>query len=93
MLEALERVAPGAAEAADYREALRPTDLAAVWGRPAAAAAYMGAARNWLGRRGAPHRTEWPGLFVVGEWTYPGRSLSNVAEGALRVADLITQKM
>ncbi len=93
MLEALERVAPGAAEAADYREALRPADLAAVWGRPAAAAAYMEGGRSWLGRRGVPHRTDWPGLFVVGEWTYPGRLLSNVAEGAMRVADLITHKL
>ncbi len=93
LLEAPERVAPGVAEAADYREILQPTDLAAVWGRPAAAAAYVEAGRSWLGRRGAAHRTVWPGLFVVGEWTYPGRSLPNVAEGAMRVADLITQKM
>lgn len=92
LLEALEQVAPGAAAAALYHEVLRPADLAAIWGRPMAAVAYAGAARGWLGRGGASHRTEWPGLLVAGEWTYPGRLLSNVAEGALRVADLVTER-
>jgi phytoene dehydrogenase-like protein len=92
LLEALELVAPGVASAADYRELLAPADLAAIWGRPSAAVAYAATARSWLGQGGASHRTEWPGLLVAGEWTYPGRLLSNVAEGALRVADLVTER-
>jgi hypothetical protein len=28
-------------------------------------------------------------LLAVGEWTYPGRLLADVVEGAMRVADVI----
>jgi hypothetical protein len=54
-----------------------------------AAVRYATDSRAWLGRRGLPHRVGWPGLLAVGEWTYPGRLISDVVEGAMRVADII----
>jgi hypothetical protein len=35
----------------------------------------------------------WPGLSAVGEWTYPGRMVSNVVEGGMQVADLIAKTL
>lgn len=92
LFEALDQVVPGVAGAAVYHELLPSTALAEIWGRPAAAVRYQTTAREWLGQRGLPHRLEWPGLLVVGEWTYPGRLLAGVAEGAMRVADMISTR-
>ncbi|HYL81232.1 MAG TPA: NAD(P)/FAD-dependent oxidoreductase [Candidatus Acidoferrum sp.] len=90
LFEGLDQVVPGIAGAAVYHELLPSAALAEMWGRPAAAVQYRTTPREWLGQRGLPHRMEWPGLLVVGEWTYPGRLLAGVAEGAMRVAELIT---
>ncbi|MBI4841496.1 MAG: NAD(P)/FAD-dependent oxidoreductase [candidate division NC10 bacterium] len=91
LLEAVDRIVPGVASAMVFHRALAPADLAEAWGRPSAAARYSLDTREWLGERGLPHRLGWPGLLAVGEWTYPGRLICNVAEGAMRVADLISE--
>ncbi len=90
MLGALEQIVPGASEAMVSRLALTPSTLAELWGRPAAAVRYAAESPAWLGCRGFPHRLGWPGLLAVGEWTYPGRLISQVVEGAMRVVDVIT---
>jgi prolycopene isomerase len=92
LFEALDQIMPGIAGTAVYHEFLPPAALAELWGRPSAAVRYTLTPREWLGQRGLSHRMDWPGLLVVGEWTYPGRLLAGVAEGAMRVADLITAK-
>ena len=92
LFEALDQIVPGIAGGMVYHELLPSAALAEMWGRPSAAVQYAMTPREWLGRRGLPHRMEWPGLLVVGEWTYPGRLLAGVAEGAMRVADLITAR-
>jgi hypothetical protein len=90
LLEALEEIAPGAAEATAYREVLRPDVLGEIWGRPSGVARYGLVSPEWLGHRGFPHSVGWPGLLAVGDWTYPGRLVSSSVEGAMRVVDLIT---
>lgn len=89
LLDALDRVIPGVERIAVHRWPAPAPVLAELWGRPMAAVRYASDSRAWLGRRGLPHRVGWPGLLAVGEWTYPGRMLSDVAEGAMRVAELI----
>jgi phytoene dehydrogenase-like protein len=54
-----------------------------------AAVRYEFESGDWLGRRGLAHQVGWPGLLAVGEWTHPGRLVSDVVEGAMHVADLI----
>lgn len=90
LIEALDQLVPGIQEAAAYRQWLSPAALAEVWGRPSAAVRYAADSHEWMGQRGVPHQVGWPGLLVAGGWTHPGRLLSDVVEGALRVADLIT---
>jgi phytoene dehydrogenase-like protein len=89
LLEAVDQLIPGVAGAMAYRRILTPAILAKAWGRPAAAVQYEVKTPDWLGQRGLPHRLGWPGLLAVGDWTYPGRLVSQVVEGAMRVADLI----
>jgi prolycopene isomerase len=89
LLDALEQVAPGLAGALVHHQTFPPGALGTMWGRPMGVVRYGLASPEWLGQRGFPHRVGWPGLFVVGEWTYPGRLLANVVEGAMRVANLI----
>ena len=89
LLDALDRVIPGVERVAVHRWLAPASVLAELWGRPLGAVRYAIDSRAWLGRRGFPHRVGWPGLLAVGEWTYPGRLLSDVAEGAARVAGLI----
>lgn len=89
LLEALDQIVPGVGSAMAFHRLLPPTALAEAWGRPSAAVRYAQESRDWLGQRGLPHRLAWPGLLAVGEWTYPGRLVGNVVEGAMRVADLI----
>ncbi len=91
LLDVLDELVPGVAGATAFHRLLNPADLEAVWGRPAAAVWHAADTRDWLGKRGLPHRLSWPGLLVVGEWTYPGRLVANVVEGAMRVADLIAE--
>jgi phytoene dehydrogenase-like protein len=89
LLGALDRLIPGVEAALAYHRLLLPATLAEIWGRPGAAVRYGVETRSWLGQRGVPHRLGHPGLLAVGEWTYPGRLVAQVAEGAMRVADLI----
>jgi phytoene dehydrogenase-like protein len=89
LLAAVDQLVPGIAGAMAYHRVLLPAALEEVWGRPAAAVRYGVETRNWLGQRGLPHRLGWPGLLALGDWTYPGRLVAQVAEGAMRVADLI----
>ena len=91
LLEVLDEVVPGVGTAVAFRRLLEPTDLEAAWGRPSGPVWRSADAHDWLGQRGLPHRLGWPGLLAVGEWTYPGRLIADVVEGAMRVADLITQ--
>lgn len=91
LLEALDQIVPGVGDAMGFRRVLTTSVLAEAWGRPEAAVRYAAESRDWLGQRGLPHRLGWPGLLAVGEWTYPGRLVSNVVEGAMRVADLISE--
>jgi phytoene dehydrogenase-like protein len=89
LLEALDQILPGAAEAVVHRALLPSAVLGDVWGRPAAVVRYEADSREWLGRRGLAHEVGWPGLLAVGEWTHPGRLVSDVVEGATYVADVI----
>jgi phytoene dehydrogenase-like protein len=93
LLEAVDQLIPGVTGAMAYRQILTPATLAKVWGRPAAAVQYGVKTPDWLGQRGLPHRLGWPGLLAVGDWTYPGRLVAQVVEGAMRVADLIQTEM
>jgi len=89
LLDALDRVIPGVESIAVHQWFAPAPALAELWGRPMATVRYAKDSRAWLGRRGLSHRVGWPGLLAVGEWTYPGRLISDVADGAMRVADLI----
>jgi phytoene dehydrogenase-like protein len=89
LVQALEQVAPGIGQAASYRAAFPPATLGEFLGRPLASMRYEMDFGQWLGRRGHPHQTGWPGLLAVGEWTYPGRLIADVVEGAIQVADSI----
>jgi phytoene dehydrogenase-like protein len=86
-LHALDAVIPGVAEVAALCEPVAPLEAAAHWGRPEAAARYAVEGPEWLGRRGMPARTGWPGVAALGDWTFPGRQVPDVIEGALRLAD------
>ena len=89
LLRAAEQILPGIGAAAVRQTAYTCDDLAKIWGRPKAGLCYTESGRDWLGRRGAPHRLGWPGLLAVGDWTYPGRLPTDVIAGALETADLI----
>jgi phytoene dehydrogenase-like protein len=91
LLEALDEIVPGVDSAMVFHRELTADALAELWGRPSAAVQYAAESRDWLGQRGLPHRLSWPGLLAVGEWTFPGRLVSNVVEGATRVAGLIAE--
>jgi phytoene dehydrogenase-like protein len=91
LVEVLDELVPGVGGAMAFHRVLRATDLEEAWGRPSAAVWHAADTRDWLGRRGLPHRPGWPGLLAVGEWTYPGRLVANVVEGAMRAVDLIAE--
>jgi phytoene dehydrogenase-like protein len=89
LLSTVEQIVPGIDQATAYRAVLPSATLGEFLGRPLASVRYERDSRAWLGARGFTHQTGWPGLFAVGEWTYPGRLLSHVVEGAIWVADSI----
>jgi len=89
LLGALDRVVPGVAGEAVHQLIFSSSVLGAHWGRPLAAVRFTVETDEWLGRRGLRHETAWSNLRVAGEWTYPGRSVSDVVEGAMHVADTI----
>jgi phytoene dehydrogenase-like protein len=89
LLQALDQVIPGVADVTVHQWVLSPAALGELWGRPMATVRYDVEPRAWLGRRGWAHQVGWPGLLAVGEWTYPGRLMSDVVEGAMHVVDRI----
>jgi len=89
LFAALDELIPGVRERAVSPQLLGPAALAELWGRPAGAVRYTPESRDWLGRRGMAHEAGWPGLFVVGDWTFPGRLIADVVEGATEVADTV----
>jgi phytoene dehydrogenase-like protein len=89
LLGALDRLIPGVGSIARHGWIGTAPVLGEVWGRPMGAVRYAATAPEWLGRRGSSHRVGWPGLLAVGEWTYPGRLVSDVVEGAMQAADAI----
>jgi phytoene dehydrogenase-like protein len=91
LLEMLDTIIPGVGGAVAFRRVLTTAALEEVWGRPSATVRYVADTRDWLGQRGLPHRLGWPGLLAVGEWTYPGRLISGVVDGAMRVAGQIIE--
>jgi phytoene dehydrogenase-like protein len=92
LLDGVDQLIPGVADAMAFHRVLMPATLAEVWGRPAAAVRYEMETQGWLGQRGLPHRLGRLRLLAVGDWTYPGRLVAQVAEGAMRVADLISSE-
>jgi phytoene dehydrogenase-like protein len=91
LLEALDHVIPGVERVAVHQQFVPSAALGELWGRPMAAVRYDVDSREWLGRRGVAHHSDWPGLLAVGEWTYPGRLVADVVEGAMYVADRIVR--
>ncbi len=91
LLEALDHVIPGVEGVAVHQQFVPSAALGELWGRPMAAVRYDADSREWLGRRGAAHHFGWSGLLAVGEWTYPGRLIDDVVEGAMYVADRIVR--
>jgi phytoene dehydrogenase-like protein len=89
LLATLEELIPGVRGRAASQQFLGPAALGELWGRPGGAVRYAPESRDWLGQRGAPHEVGWPGLFVVGDWTFPGRLIADVIEGATEVADTL----
>jgi phytoene dehydrogenase-like protein len=89
LFDALEELIPGVRERAVSPQLFGPAALGELWGRPAGAVRYAPESRDWLGQRGAAHEVGWPGLFVVGDWTFPGRLIVDVVEGATEVADTV----
>jgi phytoene dehydrogenase-like protein len=90
---ALEEVIPGGHDVARHREWLGPAEIAAQWGRPGGGVRFSPEGEAWLGRRGMPLRPGWRGLWAVGEWVFPGRQVSSVLEGALRLADRLLEEL
>jgi phytoene dehydrogenase-like protein len=91
LLDALDRVLPGAATLATASQLFGPAALEGLWGRSRAAVRYARSVPEYLGRRGFGHRPNVPGLLWVGAWTYPGMSVSDVVEGAAAAADRILE--
>ena len=89
LFAAVEELIPGARQQAAFQQVLGPAELGELWGRPAGAVRYAPESREWLGRRGMAHDVGWPGLLVAGDWTFPGRLVADVVEGAMEVADTI----
>jgi prolycopene isomerase len=90
VLHALDAFLPGLRGRMDYCEIRSP----AVWqeqtGRPHGAAGYApGSLPVFLGWQGFPHATPLEGLFVAGDWTFPGGGVAAVTEGARRTVDLL----
>lgn len=85
--DAVDRVIPGVMQAAAHHAFLPSTALGTLWGCDVAAVRYTTEASEWLGRRGLRHETGWPNLYAVGPSTYPGRSVDDLVEGALHVAN------
>lgn len=90
VLAALEDLLPGLRGRLDFCEVRTPAAWQEQTGRPHGAAGYARATLPvFLGWQGFPHTTPLPGLFVAGDWTFPGPHAAAVAEGARRTAGLL----
>lgn len=89
LLAALDGVLPGAAAIRTGWQFYSPAELGELWGRSGGVVRFAGEPTGYLGGRGRSHDVGWPGLVAAGAWTYPGRLVAGVAEGALRVADRV----
>jgi len=91
LLDALDQVLPGVADLRAASQTFGPAALEGLWGRPLAVVRYARPLPVHLGRGGFGHRLGWAGMLWAGAWTHPGRSVSDVVEGATAVADLILE--
>ncbi|HEY7676658.1 MAG TPA: NAD(P)/FAD-dependent oxidoreductase [Candidatus Methylomirabilis sp.] len=90
VLSALDGFLPGLRRRMDYCEIRSPVVWQEQTGRPHGAAGYApGSLPVFLGWQGFPHRTPLGGLFVAGDWTFPGGGVAAVTEGARRTVDLL----
>ena len=90
VLSALEDFIPGLRGRMDHCEFRTPAAWQEQNGRPHGAAGYaQGSLPTFLGWQGFPHATPIGGLFVAGDWTFPGCGVAAVLEGARRAADLV----
>ncbi len=90
VLRALDDFLPGLRGRMDYCEFRTPAAWQEQTGRPRGAAGYaQGSLPVFLGWQGFPHTTPIGGLFVAGDWTFPGCSVAAVLEGARRTVGLL----
>ncbi len=90
VLGALDDFIPGLQGHLDFREVRSPLDWQEQTGRPLGTPGYARASLpTFLGRQGVAHRTPVPGLFVAGDWTFPGCGVAAVVEGARRTVGLL----
>ncbi len=90
VLSTLDDFMPGLRGHLDYCEVRSPVVWQEQTGRPNGAASYArGSLPVFLGWQGAPHATPVPGLFVAGDWTFPGCGVAAVLEGARRTVGLL----
>jgi phytoene dehydrogenase-like protein len=90
VLSALDDFLPGLRSRSDFCEFRTPAAWHEHTGRPSGAAGYaQGSLPAFLGWQGFPHATPIAGLFVAGDWTFPGCSVAAVLKGARRTVDLL----
>ncbi len=90
VLNALDDFMPGLRGRMDYCEVRSPVLWQEQTGRPYGAPGYAaGSLPVFLGWQGYPHAMPIAGLFVAGDWTFPGGGVAAVAEGARRTVDLL----
>jgi phytoene dehydrogenase-like protein len=90
VLAALDDFMPGLRGRLDFCEVRTPPAWQEITGRPHGAFGYAPESLPvFLGWSGLPHRTPIGGLYVAGDWTFPGSGLADVLEGARRTANLL----
>jgi len=90
VLTLLDGFLPGLRRRMDYCEMRSPAIWQEQTGRPYGAAGYApDSLPVFLGWQGFPHATPLEGLFVAGDWTFPGGGVAAVTEGARRTVDLL----
>ena len=90
VLGALDDFMPGFQGHLDFCEVRSPVVWQEQTGRPAGTPGYARASLpTFLGWQGVSHATPVPGLFVAGDWTFPGYGVAAVVEGARRTVGLL----
>lgn len=90
VVRALDDFIPGLQGHLDFCEVRSPLVWQEQTGRPLGTAGYARASLpTFLGWQGVPHATPVPGLFVAGDWTFPGFGVAAVVEGARRTVGLL----